>query len=154
MFLLPYNQTLMGKREPVALLNLSFWCLEMVEWLFLVVQWGCLRFVIVVFPDHTHLLFLNINQLVDIYNSFCKAVDEGEEVRAVFCDISKAFGQVWHKGLLNKLQTVGITGPLHQWFTDYLNNRKQMVALPGAFLKDWCAPRFNTWSLALPHLHK
>ena len=30
----------------------------MVEWLFLTVPWGCLRFVIVVFPDHTHLLFL------------------------------------------------------------------------------------------------
>ena len=29
----------------------------MVELLFLVVPWGCLRFVIVVFPDHTHLLF-------------------------------------------------------------------------------------------------
>ena len=49
---------LMGKRELVALLNLSFWCLVMVERLFLAVPWGCLRFVIVVFPDHTHLLFL------------------------------------------------------------------------------------------------
>ena len=48
----------MGKRELVALLNLSSWCLVMVEWLFLVVPWGCLRFVIVVFPDRTHLLFL------------------------------------------------------------------------------------------------
>ena len=47
----------MGKRELVALLNLSSWCLVMVEWLFLAVPWGCLRFVIVVFPDHTHLLF-------------------------------------------------------------------------------------------------
>ena len=27
-------------------------------WLFLAVPWGCLRFVIVVFPDHTHFLFL------------------------------------------------------------------------------------------------
>ena len=49
---------LMGKRELVALLNLSSWCLVMVERLFLAVPWGCLRFVIVVFPDHTHLLFL------------------------------------------------------------------------------------------------
>ena len=49
---------LMGKRELVALLNLSSWCLVMVERLFLAVTWGCLRFVIVVFPDHTHLLFL------------------------------------------------------------------------------------------------
>ena len=48
----------MGKRELVALLNLSSWCLVMVEQLFLAVPWGCLRFVIVVFPDHTHLLFL------------------------------------------------------------------------------------------------
>ena len=49
---------LMGKRELVILLNLSSWCLVMVEWLFPTVPWGCLRFVIVVFPDHTHLLFL------------------------------------------------------------------------------------------------
>ena len=49
---------LMGKRELVALLNLSSWCLVMVERLFLSVPRGCLRFVIVVFPDHTHLLFL------------------------------------------------------------------------------------------------
>ena len=48
---------LVGKRELVALLNLSSWCLVMVERLFLAVPWGCLRFVIVVFPDHTHLLF-------------------------------------------------------------------------------------------------
>ena len=45
---------LMGKRELVALLDLSSWCLVMVERLFLAVPRGCLRFVIVVFPDHTH----------------------------------------------------------------------------------------------------
>ena len=48
---------LMGKRKLVALLNLSSWCLVMVERLFLAVPWGCLQFVIVVFPDHIHLLF-------------------------------------------------------------------------------------------------
>ena len=49
---------LMGKRELIALLNLSSWCLVMVERLFLAVPWGCLQFVIMVFPDHIHLLFL------------------------------------------------------------------------------------------------
>ena len=44
---------LMGKRELIALLNLSFWCLVVVELLFLAVPRGCLQFVIVVFPDHT-----------------------------------------------------------------------------------------------------
>ena len=47
----------MGKRELVVLLGLSPWCLVMVEQLFLAVPRGCLLFVIVVFPDHTHLLF-------------------------------------------------------------------------------------------------
>ena len=56
---------LMGKREPVALLNLSSWCLVMVEWLFLVVSWGCLRFVTVVFPNHTHLLVL-VSSVINI----------------------------------------------------------------------------------------
>ena len=48
---------LMGKRELIALLNLSSWCLVMVERLFFAVPQGCLRFGIVVFSDHTHLLF-------------------------------------------------------------------------------------------------
>ena len=42
------------------------------------------------------------NQLIDIYCIFCKAIDEGKEIRSVFCDISKAFDRVWHKGLLFK----------------------------------------------------
>ena len=49
---------LMGKRELVALLRLSSWCLVMVGRLFLAMPRGCLWFVIVVFPGHTHLLFL------------------------------------------------------------------------------------------------
>ena len=50
----------LGKRELIALLNLSSLCLVMVERLFLTVPWGCLQFVIVVFADHTHLLFMYI----------------------------------------------------------------------------------------------
>ena len=49
---------LVGRRELVALLGLSSWCLVAVLWLFLAVPWVSLQFVIVVFPDHTHLLFL------------------------------------------------------------------------------------------------
>ena len=45
----------------VALLNLSSWWRVMVERLFLAVPRGCLQFVIVVFPDHTHLLFFIID---------------------------------------------------------------------------------------------
>ena len=47
------------KRELVALLLLYFGCLVTVNvmQLFLVVPWVGLQFVIVVFPDHTHLNF-------------------------------------------------------------------------------------------------
>ena len=57
------------ERELVALLNLSSWCLVMVERLFLArVLWGCLQFVIVVFPDHTHLLFLRYTGYLNFIN--------------------------------------------------------------------------------------
>ena len=49
---------LIGKRELVALLSLSSWCLVVVVWFFLAVPWVCLQFVIVIYPDHAHLLFL------------------------------------------------------------------------------------------------
>ena len=68
-----------------------------------------------------------VNRLVDIYNTFCKALDEGKEVRAIFCDISKAGDRVWHKGLIFKLKTVGISGSVLLLYTDYLDNRKQRV---------------------------
>ena len=51
---------MMRKRVLVASLNLSSLCLVIVVLLFLPVPWVCLHFVIVVFPDHTHLLFLVI----------------------------------------------------------------------------------------------
>ena len=51
---------LMGKRELVVSLTLSSRCLVIVVWLILVVPWVCLQFVIVVFPDHTHLLLTSL----------------------------------------------------------------------------------------------
>ena len=60
---------LMGKRELVALLIMSSWCLVMVEWLFLAVPWGCLQFVIVVFPDHTYLLFLKLISVLEVLST-------------------------------------------------------------------------------------
>ena len=39
-------------------------------WLFLVVPWVCLQFVIVVFPDHTHLPFLKRLKQLPILDLF------------------------------------------------------------------------------------
>ena len=75
---------LMGKRELVALLSLSPWCLVIVVWLFLAVPWVCLQFVIVLFPDHTHLLFLTIYVTVNTY-----LISKGVScVKRVLCRVS------------------------------------------------------------------
>ena len=42
------------------------------------------------------------------YNTICQALDRGKEVRVVFCDICKAFGHVWHTGLVYKLKAAGV----------------------------------------------
>ena len=41
-----------------------------------------------------------INHLVFITHEIYKSFDEGDEVRGVFLDISKAFGKVWHNGVI------------------------------------------------------
>ena len=78
----------------------------------------------------------SVNQLTFLYNTFCKAIDSGKEVRAVFCDISKAFDRVWHAGLIYKLRAAGVTGAVLAWFKSFLSNRRQRVVLPGAN-SDW-----------------
>ena len=46
-----------GEVRSGFLLCLSCWCLVIVVWLFLAMPRVWLQYVIVVFPDHTHLLF-------------------------------------------------------------------------------------------------
>ena len=53
----------------------------MVERLFLAAPWGCLRFVIVVFPDHTHLLFLYYKgETNDLFPQKRRMVCPGKEI--------------------------------------------------------------------------
>ena len=72
-------------------------------------------------------------QLIDLYDAFAKAIDDGKEIRVIFCDISKAFDRVWHEGLLFKLRRMGISGTLLEWFKSYLDQRHQRVVLEGSF---------------------
>ena len=47
----------------------------------------------------------------------------------VFCDFSKAFDKVWHRGLICKMKAYGVDGNVLNWFQDYLHDRKQRVVL-------------------------
>ena len=53
-------------------------------------------------------------QLLSITHEIYKSFDYNSslDVREAFVDISKAFGKVWHDGLILKLQTYGIDGNL------------------------------------------
>ena len=72
-----------------------------------------------------------IYQLLYITHSIHTAFEEysSRETRAVFLDISKAFDKVWHEGLIFKLKSNGISGPLLVLIDSYLSNRKQRVTL-------------------------
>ena len=63
----------------------------------------------------------------------CIALENYETSCHVFCDISKAFDRVWHKGLISKLENYGIIGNLLLWFKDYLSNRHQKVFINGVY---------------------
>ena len=54
-------------------------------------------------------------QLSDLVNEIFTSFDHMDtyETRAIFLDISKAFCEVWHDGLLFKLKQNGVEGNLH-----------------------------------------
>lgn len=68
-----------------------------------------------------------VYQLIDMYHQICQSIDSKQYTCMVFCDVSKAFDRVWHKGLLLKLKQHGISGNLLSWINSYLSNRKQKV---------------------------
>ena len=74
-----------------------------------------------------------INQLLYITQKIYSAFEEFPlcKTGAVFLDISKAFDKVWHEGLVFKLKTFGISGPLLALIVYYLLNQQQCVVLNG-----------------------
>ena len=69
------------------------------------------------------------HQLIELYHKIYIALENGQITVAIFCDISKAFDRLWHKGLIEKLKSYGINGKLLKWLKDYISERKQQVLL-------------------------
>ena len=53
-----------------------------------------------------------VYQLIEIYEKVCNHLDDRLSNFLIFCDISKAFDRAWHRGLIDKLKSYGISGPL------------------------------------------
>ena len=74
-----------------------------------------------------------VAQLLSITHDILKGFDVSPalDTRGVFLDISKAFDRVWHEGLIFKLKSYGISGPLLGLIQNFLFERSQRVVLDG-----------------------
>ena len=64
-----------------------------------------------------------------MYNCILNSLEKKEIICFVFCDFSKAFDKVWHKGLLHKIKSYGVDSNLLSWFSSYLQDRQQRVVI-------------------------
>ena len=72
-------------------------------------------------------------QLLNCSCDWVNAIDTKLFADTVYIDLAKAFDTVSHNKLLYKLHKYSITGDILQWFSSYLDNRKQRVKLGNTF---------------------
>ena len=70
-------------------------------------------------------------QLLSSYSIVFEAVENMKLVDTIFFDFRKAFDSVPHQELLYKLWLIGITGPLWEWFREYLAGRSHCTTING-----------------------
>jgi hypothetical protein len=76
------------------------------------------------------------HELVDIIHHWQQALDQNQSVRALFIDYAKAFDNVDHTIVVNKLHNLGVHNTLLRWLCSFLSNRLQRVKLSQVF-SDW-----------------
>ena len=70
-----------------------------------------------------------VHQLIEIYHNICLSLENREDIWTVFCDISKAFDKVWHRGLLKKIKSLWNFREFVALIENYLSDRNQNVVL-------------------------
>jgi len=68
-------------------------------------------------------------QLPLLTEDILKAMDGKKQVDLVLLDFCKAFNEVLHKRLLNKLKRYGIQGDILNWIEQWLTKQSQRVIL-------------------------
>jgi len=71
--------------------------------------------------------------ILSIIDKIQQAIDKREFSCGIFLDMSKAFDTVNHQILIAKLNRYGFRGPISDWLTDYLKDRKQFVSIGETF---------------------
>ena len=75
-------------------------------------------------------------QLLECVNDWSSCLDKNKPVYCIYFDLKKAFESVSHIKLLEKLKSYHISGPLLEWITSFLSNRKQRVNVNSSF-SEW-----------------
>jgi len=73
-----------------------------------------------------------LTNLLETFENWTKALDEGYGLDVVYLDYRKAFDSVPH-WLIEKLKSFGINGKLLQWLEDFLTLRTMKVGLGKTF---------------------
>ena len=102
-------------------------------------------------------------QLFRLTTELFTALDSRAVAAAVFYDFKKAFDSVWHRALIGKLFSAGVSGSALEWLSDFITDRIQHVQWATLFLTlalqrlvfpkvPLSAQRFSFFSLILLHL--
>ena len=63
------------------------------------------------------------DQLFRLTQRVIDGFQRGEQTTAVFVDLQQAYDRVWRKGLLLKMQNMGIKGNMYTWIKSFLSDR-------------------------------
>ncbi len=78
-------------------------------------------------PSHS-----TVTQLAFLLHKWQMSLDRGLHVQTAFLDLSKAYDRVSMRGLILKLSSIGVSCESLQWFSSFLTNREQCVAVNGS----------------------
>lgn len=92
-------------------------------------------------------------QSLSVLHDSGSSVYIGDEIRAVYLDLGKAFGSV-------PFSLLGTQGSLHAWFMDHLSSRSQRVVVDGVLspwvyqCEIWYSSREHTGTPSFSFIHQ
>ena len=72
-----------------------------------------------------------VTALIKCTDDWFRALEQGQDVCAIYFDFRKAFDSVPHQPLLQKISMLGLDGYLLTWVHNYLCERTQLVVVDG-----------------------
>ena len=73
------------------------------------------------------------DQLFTLTQKVIDGFHEKKSTTAVFVDLKQAYDHVWRKGLLFKMQRMGIHGHLYNWIKNFLSDRTVQTKVSNAY---------------------